>query len=70
MERKVYIFVKDDEILTYHNLRQLTNAHKLPYHLIYRTLAKDKTYKKDGILIKSDVISCHRKPRKAQNYAF
>lgn len=56
VERKVYVLVENDTIKCYHNLRQLTDANKLPYFSIVKTLKVQKTYKRDNILIGTDTI--------------
>ena len=54
--RKVFVIVKNDAIGCFHNLKQLTDAHNLPYFTISRALAKGRTYKRDNILIGQDTI--------------
>lgn len=52
MRQKVYIFIEEDDVGCYYNLKQLTDNHpKVPYHTAYRALLKSNTIKKDSYRI-------------------
>lgn len=70
MTQKVFVIVQNDEIRCYHNLKQLTDNSNLPYFPIFRALAKNNIYKREGILIGFDIIKYKRKPKKTSNNAF
>jgi len=67
VNRKVFVIVINDSIKCYHNLRQLTDKHKLPYFKVRRALVNYKIYRAEGILIGFDTIEYETK-RTSDNF--
>ena len=67
ISRKVFVIVFNDSIKCYHNLRQLTDKHKLPYFKVRRALANYKIYRDDGILIGYDTVA-YKTKRTSDNF--
>lgn len=70
MERNVYVYINEDDIECFHNIKQLAKAKNLPYFSIIRAIEEYGTYIKDNTTVKRCSISASRKQRKFKNNAF